>query len=151
MKRHKRNKMKKVAVFLFALFLCASVFAGKKSDKKVMILMMDCDASGELTRLLEEMTENNREYAMEGVCQNFVTLLYRDRLKKYQAKNVWGLFPNHWESPLYRKDKQGMEDIAIECARNFIRKNLPGVDAEHTEIIVDTFPGRPYAGIFFEY
>lgn len=26
--------MKKVAVFLFALFLCASVFAGKKSDKK---------------------------------------------------------------------------------------------------------------------
>ena len=26
--------MKKVAVFLFALFLCASVFAEKKSDKK---------------------------------------------------------------------------------------------------------------------
>ena len=127
------------------------LFGRKKSDKNVLILMMDCDASGELTRLLEEMTENNREYAMEGVCQNFVALIYKDRLRKYQDKNVWGLFPNQWDSPLYKKDKAGMEDIARECARDFIRKNLPDVDPEQTEIIVDTFPGRPYAGIFFEY
>ena len=127
------------------------LFGRKKSDKNVLILMMDCDASGELTRLLEEMTENNREYAMEGVCQNFVALIYKDRLRKYQEKNVWGLFPNQWDSPLYKKDKAGMEDIARECARDFIRKNLPDVDPEQTEIIVDTFPGRPYAGIFFEY
>lgn len=127
------------------------LFGRKKSDKNVLILMMDCDASGELTRLLEEMTENNREYAMEGVCQNFVALIYKDRLKKYQEKNVWGLFPNQWDSPLYKKERPGMEDIARECARDFIRKNLPDVDPEQTEIIVDTFPGRPYAGIFFEY
>ena len=127
------------------------LFGRKKSDKNVLILMMDCDASGELTRLLEEMTENNREYAMEGVCQNFVALIYKDRLRKYQEKNVWGLFPNQWDSPLYKKERAGMEDIARECARDFIRKNLPDVDPEQTEIIVDTFPGRPYAGIFFEY
>ena len=85
------------------------LFGRKKSDKNILVLMMDCDASGELTRLLEEMTENNREYAMEGVCQNFVALIYKDRLKKYHEKNVWGLFPNQWDSPLYKKERPGME------------------------------------------
>ena len=127
------------------------LFGRKKSEKHVMILMMDCDNSGALRTIMEDMTDANRVYAMEGVCQNFVKLLYGKRLKQYQEGNIRGVFPNHWDAPLYRREKPDMEEIAVNCARDFIRKNLPGVDAENTVVTVDTFPGKPYAGIFFEY
>ena len=127
------------------------LFGKKKSDKNVMILMMDCERSGELKHIMEEMTDRNKEYAMENVCNNFVRLLYGKKLKPYQPENVKGVFPNHWDSPLFRQEDPRMLQIAEACAREFIRKNLPGVDADAAEITVDTYPGRPYASIFFEY
>ena len=131
--------------------MTVGLFGKKKSDKHAVILMMDCDMSGALRRIMEDMTEANREYAMDGVRLNFVSLIYGKRLKQYRTENVKSLFPNHWDAPLFREDVPGMEKIAEDCARDFIRKNLPGVDPEQTVISVDPFPGKPYAGIFFEY
>lgn len=127
------------------------LFGKKKSDKNVMILMMDCETSGELKHIIEEMTDRNKEYAMESVCNNFVRLLYGKKLKQYQPDNIKGVFPNHWDAPLYRQDNPRMQEIAVSCARDYICKNLPGVDADAAAITVDTYPGRPYASIFFEY
>ena len=127
------------------------LFGNRKSDRKVLVLMMDSDAHGELTRIMEEMTEAKRGYAMQGVCLNFVKLLYGKRLRQYQEKNIMALFPNHWDSPLYRSDRPDMEQIAIDCAADFIRKYLPAVAPEQAVISVDTFPGKPFAGVFIEY
>ena len=127
------------------------LFGKRKSDRKVVILMMDRDYSGGLRDIIEEMTDGKRQYAVEGVCNNFVKLLYGERLSNYRAKNIRGVFPNHWDAPLYREQDPHMEEIARNCANEYIRKNLPGADAAATILSIDTFPGKPFAGIFIEY
>ena len=131
--------------------IAVGLFGKKKSDKHVVVLMMDCDASSTLRKLMEDMTDARRQYAMDGVCQNFIRLVYAKRLKKYRDENVMGVFPNYWDAPLYRQNDPRMEQIALSCAEDYIRKNLPGVDPEQAAVSVDPFPDKPYAGIFIEY
>ena len=127
------------------------LFGHRKSDKRVLILMMDCDASGTLRKLMEDMNDARRVYAMDGVCQNFVRLIYQKKLKQFRDENVRGVFPNYWDAPLYREDVPGMQEIAMNCAKDYIRSNLPDVDPEQAVFSVDSFPGKQYAGIFCEY
>lgn len=123
----------------------------KKTDRKKMVLMMDCDVQGELNHLMEEMIDRNKEYAMESVRHNFVMLLLGKKIKEYRPENVTGLFPNQWEAPFYRTDRPGMAEAAIGCARDHIRKNMPELDADQTEITVELFPGKPFAALTFDY
>jgi len=127
------------------------LFFKKKSDRRLMILMMDCHTQGELLHVMNEMAEKEKHYAMETVRHSFVMLLYGKQVKQYKSENVTGLFPNQWEAPLYQREKPDRNKIAVACAKEYIRKNLKGLDPESVVITVNEFPGKDYAGVSFEY
>jgi len=123
----------------------------KKSDKKLVVLMMDTHIHGELQHVMEEMGDKGKQYAMENVRVNFVKLLYGKSLRAYRDENIRVFFPNQWDAPLYRREQSGMDRIAMECVREHIRKTMPQVDPDAVDIVVQSFPGKDFAGASFVY
>lgn len=123
----------------------------KKTDKKLVVLMMDTHVHGELQHVMEEMGDKGKQYAMENVRVNFVKVMYGKSIKAYRDENITVLFPNQWEAPLYRREQAGMDRIAVECVREHIRKTMPQVNAEAVDVVIQSFAGKEFAGASFVY
>lgn len=127
------------------------LFSRKRKDgKKWCVLYMHCALSGRLHEVIDSMNEG-QEYLKEPVRMNFIQVMHPAELKKYGAKNMSGYFPDQWPSPIYQCGKEGFDDVARECVREFIKTELPQVDIDSADIVIQLHADGDFASASFEY
>ena len=111
---------------------------------------MYCNPNGSLYETIKSMKESRPELR-DSIRINFVKMMHEKELKKYGAKKMRAYFPDQWPAPIYNGTRAGMEDIAKQCVRDFIKTQPIQVDTDNIDIKLCFHVNGDFISASFEY